>query len=291
MPGEYDEGLDNDQGNPEVEKSARALGWVPQDKFKGNPEKWVDAQEFMDRADNLMPILRENNRRLKADLLTRDTEIGTLKDKLQGMETAVEKLQRHYTDANKRAVENAKRQLKDELKQAREDNDVDAELEIQERLDAVRKTEQDLAEEDKKKKDPPPNTPEDKTDPEVKAWAAENPWFGQDKKKTKAFLRLGEDLRDDGLELTGREFLEECLRVYEEQYGEEEPEPKRRQISKVEGTGNGARGGKGKNSWGDLPKEAQQACLDDVDTLVGPNKKFKTVDEWKKEYVKIYYSE
>lgn len=273
--------------NPEIEQEARGMGWVPQDKFKGNPDHWVDAEEFVKRGQTLMPILASNNRRMKEELLSRDQKIDTLEQTLARTTQAMERLEQHYTAANKRAVENAKAQLKEELKQAREDRDVDAEFEILDKIKDVDKLQEEL---DKKPEEPAPKKDEPKPtlSPEVTAWMAENDWYNKDKTKTKHFNRVAEDLRDDGSELTGREFLEEAMRIYEETYGEGEA-PKR-PVSKVQATP-ARSGGASSKGYAALPPEAKAACDADAELFVGPNMKYKTIAEWRAQYSKIYFSE
>lgn len=269
-----------------VEQKALSMGWVPQEKFKGNPDHWVSAEEFVERGEKMMPILLANNRRMQAELSTRDAKIDTLSESLERALKAQERLEAHYTAANKRAVENAKLQLKEELKLARENNDVDAELDIQDRLAEIRKVEESEPAEDKKKeesKSPPTPT----LSAELQAWQAENSWFGQDKKKTKAFNRLAEDIRDEGeTDLVGRPFLDFVLKRFEES----QEEPENRPVSKVESSGP-RRGSGGSRSFASLPQEAKQACWDDAESFVGPNLRYKTMKEWEDKYASVYYSE
>lgn len=49
----------------DFEKEARAHNWKPQDEFPGDPAKWVDAETFMRRADEIMPLMREQNKDLR----------------------------------------------------------------------------------------------------------------------------------------------------------------------------------------------------------------------------------
>ena len=64
-----------------------------------------------------------------------------------------------------------------------------------------------------------------------------------------------------------------------------------RPASKVEtGSNRGSNSSRGTGrSFADLPSDAKQACWNDVDDLVGPDKTFKTKSEWEKEYTRIYY--
>lgn len=273
---------DDGQVNNEVETEARSMGWRPLDEFKGDPEKWVDAQEFVERGKHVLPIVLENNKRLQRDLSTRDRKIDTLQKKLDDAFTAIEKLEKHYSEANKRAVDNAKRQLREELKQAREDNDVDKEFEIQDRIADL-----DRASQAPEKTVTKPTTKSDEVDTEFAAWVKDNNWFDVDKKKTKEVVRIAEDLREEGSELTGREFFDECVRVWEERNAP----PKGRTTSKAESPMTRTPRGNGKKSFADLPRDAQEACLADADTFVGPGKRYEKLDQWKAQYASIYFSE
>jgi hypothetical protein len=264
----------------EVQEEAKGMGWVPLEQFKGDKDHWIDADEFVERGRAIMPILLANNKRLQKQVSTQTTEIGTLQQNLHSATVAIEKLEKHYTEANRRAVESAKVQLKAQLKEAREDNDVDAELEIQDKLNLLNNI-----------KDTTPTTkPTEKPvskDPVWDAWVAENPWFDVDKKKTKEIVRIAEDLRDDGTELTGREFFDECVRLYEEKQDPESGRP----ASKVEGSQPRGGSGRGGKSFADLPADAKRACHEDADDLVGAGKRFKTLKDWETQYAKIYFSE
>lgn len=290
---------DTDQGNGPDEatiKEAREMGWTPKEQFKGDPEKWVDADEFVERGQHLMPILRKTNERLKRELKDRDTRIDTLTTEVQNVRGTLDRLDAHYSAANKRAAEQAIASLKNQIKEAREEGDVDKEVEVLRQIglaqDEVRKLEDEAEKRKKEKENPDPNkgktkdTPRDGLDPKLQEWQDENPWFGTDAKKTKQFNRIAEDLREEvGDELVGVPFLKKCEALWEEQFGDNPPPDKT-------DTGNrsgGGQGGDGKvKGWNQLPKEAKDICMADVPMLVGPDKKFKTVGEWQAEYVRIY---
>ncbi len=48
-----------------IEQEAHNLGWVPLDQWRGDPEKWTDADTFVKRGKEIMPILRKNNEALQ----------------------------------------------------------------------------------------------------------------------------------------------------------------------------------------------------------------------------------
>ena len=46
------EGDESDEiEQPDTEDKARALGWRPETEYKGPKDKWVDAEEFVKRAE------------------------------------------------------------------------------------------------------------------------------------------------------------------------------------------------------------------------------------------------
>lgn len=274
----------SDQENFEIQ--AREMGWVPKDQFKGDPEKFVEAKEYVERGEHFLPMLRANNRRLKDDLLTRDKEINTLKQTVADVQKSMNVMRTHYDESVKQQVAQAKKDLAGQIKEAREAGDTDLELSLLDQMSDLRETEKQ-AKKDAEKKNESGNQPEVKnpTQVEFEAWNKDNPWFGgesiEDRKRTKALIRIGEDLRDEGDTTVGRAFMEKCVEVLNEQSGETKTE--RRPSSKVESGNSGARGSAGR-AFDKLPKEAKDACHADNERLVGKDKLYKTVAEWEDAY-------
>lgn len=277
------EQLDDGGVADQYEQEASELGWVPLEKFKGDESKWVDAETFVERGKQIMPILKKNNERLRTDLLKRDTEIDTLKSSLGAMQGTLGRLESLHNEGLKRALAEQKADLRRQLIEARRDDDPEAELDIQDKIDA---TDAQIAEAAKPIIQPVVQDPADSgLSPDFIKWKSENEWFGEDKKKTKLILRAAEDLRDEGETLTGAEFME----LAAERAFKTEALPGN---SKVEG---GSPRGSGSpvraKGYSSLPKEAQEICMQDAENLVGPNKKFKKVEEWQTYYAKLYHGE
>ena len=269
----------------DYEADALEMGWSPEDKFKGKKENWVSAKEFVERGEHLLPILKATNKRIKNDLLTRDQQIATLKEAVESSQKAIKALQKSYTAATQKEVEQAKKDLRAQIVSARELGDTDTELDLVDKMQALRNAETEAKE----------DVVEDKTptvSPDFKAWQKENPWFGNnddlaDKKRSRAIIRIGEDLIEDGETLRDRPFLDKCLSILEERESGKTPAQKRTP-SKVEGGNSGGRGSSGGGGFGSLPKDARDICHEDNDTFVGPGKMFKTVKEWEDHYYAIY---
>lgn len=283
----------NDEGpSPEVISAAREMGWKPLEEFKGNQDKWVDAETYVERGEHVLPILRADRDRLKRDLLTRDTKIDTLTKQLDVQRALIQDLGDNFTKAVEQRIADQRATLKEQLKEAEEDRDVGEALRIRDQLGELNEAEKEAKAKQAETK-AKLNPTSDSTDPELsddfKEWHADNDWFGKDKKRTKALNRIAEDLRDDGDKTTGREFMDKCLELLEEsEGGATDRAPK----SKVE-SGN-ARGGSRSSeerSYASLPSDAKAACEEFAEALVGPNKTYKTKAEWQKAYAKTYYGQ
>lgn len=278
-----------------VLKTAREMGWTPKEKFRGDPNKWVDAETYVERGEHVLPILRADRDRLKRELLTRDEKIGTLTQQLTTTASIVKDLQGHFDTKLQAELAAQRKSLKSQLKEAVEDRDVDAELEIREELDQLTTAEREAAERAKKNKDklttptPTDGDPQPKLSEDFMAWQKDNPWYGgkgaDDRKRTKAIMRIAEDLRDDGEESTGREFMDLCLEELEKAEGSSG----QRGTSKVEGGNPRNNGGSQTGSYGSLPAAAKAACEEFAQDLVGEGKVYKTLKEFQTYYAKTYY--
>lgn len=271
----------------DYEGKAREMGWVPQEKWTGDPDKWTDAETFVKRGEEILPILRANNRRLQDDLLTMRNQNDTLAQQLEATRKIVQGLEGKFNESLQRQLKEQRATLRASLREAVEDRDVDRELELRDQLDELSEAEKKSKAE--AKKDPPEpvdKNPQPKFHGDFNRWKADNPWFdgtsAEDRKKTKAVVRAAEDLRDEGDTSQGYEFFNKALARAEEQLGE-------RPVGKVD-SGNSRSGAQPSvKGFSSLPKEAQEACMADADEFVGEGKLFQSVDEWKKYYTDTYY--
>ena len=53
---------------PSAEDEARNLGWRPESEYKGKPEDFISAKDFVERGKTIMPILQANNAQLQRQL-------------------------------------------------------------------------------------------------------------------------------------------------------------------------------------------------------------------------------
>jgi len=275
-----------------IEQEARALGWVPQEHFKGDQSRWVDAETFVERGHTVMPILKANNKRLESEVDRLRGETARLQQLFAASQESIGELQKVHMDNTKAAVEKARRDLLQELKAAKEDGDVAREVELTDQLADVKAQQKalDAAAAAPRQQAPKPQEPQnDAMHPDFKAWTQENPWFGTDERKTMRAMGIAQELRSDPEfdDLKGREFFDKVLDVMNERTGGGRPS-----TSKVSGSrpsGGGA--GSAKKTYADLDAEAKAACDKQAKKLVGEGRAFKDVESWRQYYTNMVFGE
>lgn len=288
-----DEAETSEQEAPgrDYENEAREMGWQPQEKYKGDPGKWVDAQEFVERGEHILPILKANTNKLRSELLTRDQELAKLRTSVEASDKAIKAMRKHYQESQQREREQARSELIQQIKDAKLLGDVDSEVDLMEKLQALHEgVEKGEESETPTETKQGPKTGETQLSPEFLEWKQENPWFEntsnpEDMKRTRKLVRIAYDLRDDGDTTQGKAFFEKAVSVLNEREG------KGTRSSKVESGGVPSGGRTGGRTFDRLPKEAKDICHEDNNMFVGPGKMFKTVKEWEDHYASIYNSE
>ncbi len=256
---ETDESEQGEQPDPEMESRARRLGWAPKDDFRGNPDLWVDAATFVQRGEEVMPILKATNRKLEG-------KIGELEQTLKDFAD-------HHTKTQQRMYQKAIRDLKVEQRKAAEEGDVS-------RFDQIEQQVQDVVKDATSGKPNGAATDQQaKVDPVAKEWAQDNRWFREDPELGNFAATYHETLLKTKPGLTLEENLQEVTKATKRAYPEKFSNPKRNGAQTVEGNpGPKSKGGKG---YSDLPAEAKAAC--DRFVKQGLMKK--------EDYVKDYFTE
>jgi len=274
---------------PEQQKEAEAMGWIPPTRYKGEADRFVDADEFIKRGETVLPIVKEQNKRLRAELDTVRAESRSVAEALAQATKAINEIEvRHSVDKQK-AVEAAKREVKAQLRAASEAGDHEGVAELTEKMVELNAA----TEEPPKKLTTPP--PAAAIPQEILDWGVENSWFNTDRAKTNLALGIAEELRAKGETSTGRAFFDKVAEITNRRYRSDDdiapPTPK--VDGGRNGSGNGGTGSEPRNSksFASLPAEAKAACDADAKQFVGANKQFKTQAEWRNRYAEIYYQE
>lgn len=243
-----------------IETEARANGWVPESEWRGDnkPAKFLTAQEFVERGQTIIPILRSQMERERKDFATR----------LERMEKMHEKReQRIRKDAEDRiaALEARKEAY---VKQGGEDA-----------VAAVKQIDKAIGE----LKDDTPDTPA--ADPEhvtkvINAWTAKQSWWGDKMARAYAMEHSTEIGRADP-SMT----IEENLRQTEAEVREKFPNLFKKAGANghapVDGGGEYPASGQKEGLASKLSKEAREQARKDVAAGL-----YKTQEDW----AKVYFS-
>jgi hypothetical protein len=276
----------------EVETRARTMGWMPKDKFvaEGQPEaKWMSAEDYVARGESIMPILKANNKKLADRLSKTETELQSTKQLLTAAGEAIEELKNFRSTLAKDKVKEQKAQVLTALTEAKKSGDTDAEVKLTDQL-----TEVNAALKEAEKPAPAAKPTATTQAPELseasKSWMRDNPWFGQDQRKTGLAMGLSNEWKAQGKQTGTQEFFDyvdqEINKIFDQNA------ERRGAASKVSSTNNSGGEGEGRTNGGrtfaDLPPEAKAACDRSAAKLVGKGLAYKTKDDWRKAYVEQY---
>lgn len=249
----------------EVEAKALKMGWTPKDEFKGDPAKWRPAEEFVERGENMLPIV-------KAQVKRQEKEIAELKESMR-------QFGEYHTKTEMRAYERAVADLKAQRAAAIAAGDGEGFDRVDEQLTALR---QEVETRERNKQAPK----ETELNPEYIEWESKNPWI-KDKDMEREATKVGENLIALGAKETGSDFLDRVKDAMKLKFPEKF-ENKRRETAPSVESGSPARRGGGK-SYADLPADAKAACERMAKNAYSD--KPKELAAFKAEYVKNYFEE
>jgi hypothetical protein len=251
-----------DEVSPEIEAEAKRMGWTPKDQFKGDPDKWRGADEFVERGRNMLPIVR-------ATVKKQEREIAELKQSMK-------EFGEFHTKTEQRAYAQALADLKQQRADAIAAGDGVAFDKVDSAIDDLKK--------DIETKGKPAKT--DDSDPVFDDWKIKNKWL--DDPKMEAFGNSAANyLRSIGEKSTGADFLELVTKEVKAKFPDKFENPRRSSAPSVEGGAPAARSG-GK-SFADMPAEARAAC--ERMARNGYADKPKEAAAFKAEYVKTFFAD
>lgn len=261
-------GSDNggDEAQQQLEARARQMGWTPKDEFKGDPAKWRDAGEYVERGEREVPLLRAQNRRLEA-------KIGELS-------TTVREMGDYLSKTEQRAYDRALADLKQQRKEAIAAGDGDAFDKVD---DEIKKLERDVATKAIQKAE---KANDSGADPVYAEWESRNTWL-KDAELSDYAEFAAKKLRAGGEKATGAEFLDLVAAKVKAQFPAKFTNPRRESAQAVEGAAPARRSG-GK-TYADMPAEARAACDRMAKNGFAGNEKAQAV--FKADYVKQYFEE
>lgn len=167
--------IDGDSTSPEMrdfEAEAKAMGWTPKDDFKGDDKRWIDAETFVKRGEEMMPILKAQNKKLRQDM--------------DDLKRQMKKAADHFSKAEERAFQKALAEIDRKHAEAVEVGDVAG---ARKAVVEMRELEKDFSSEVPAAAEP---TDQKQIAAEFQAWVEANDWYGADDAKTRyADLQAG----------------------------------------------------------------------------------------------------
>ncbi len=267
---------------------AKQLGWADKDAWKGNPDHWVDARTFLDRGRHVLPIVQENNKRLKGEVQLLREQLATSNASIQAANAAIEALQESHDKDVQEQVEAARAELKEQLAEASRDGDHKQVAELTDKLTQLNAADKAAKDDGKEDKKPAPGA---QVAPDILAWNARNSEFVADPRRMALAQVEAVRLRQEGETSIGAAFLDKVAAKVDEILGA----PRKGGTGKVEsgngGSGRGSNGGgsSGAKSYSDLPADAKTVCDRMAQRLVGPNRAHKDLNSWRASYAKQYF--
>ena len=271
--------------------AATERGWLPKEQFRGDPEKWVDADVFLERTETFVPFLRKERERLQTEIAARDSQIAELSNAVKAANAAIDALQEAHEADTLEQVKQAREQLKGELAEASREGDHDRVAEITEKMTELGAAEREAKsrEDEGDKGGKSVETP--KIPPEAIAWIERNKDFTSNVRLMALANTVAAELRSKGDRRVGDAFFDAVRSEVEKFVG---TNPNRGGDGKgASGNGGGGRSNTsgGGKSYADLPAEAKAACDRQAARLVGPNRLHKSIESWRASYSKQYFGE
>lgn len=269
----------------ETQKRAEKMGWIPPDRYTGPAERFVDAAEFIERGETVLPIIKARLAEERETTKQLNARLAAAEEAIAKSTKALEEIELRNSVATQKAVEAAKAQVKAELAKASEAGDHEAVAELTEQM-----VELNNAPPPKEKEPPKTETPPG-VDPVTKAWIEDgNEWFVKDRRRSALAIAIATEMRDAGDKRVGLPFLNS---IKEEVFKTLPTREAAEHVDKVDGGGrNGSEGDSrgGKKGYAALPADAKAACDADARQFVGPGKKYKDLATWRADYANIYFS-
>ena len=239
--------------DPAIENRARIQGWVPKEDFRGDPSLWRPADEFVRRADEMMPILKSVNRKL-------ESQVGTLTKKLTDTQGMIEKMVKVQSKYSEDSYNTAIADIKTQKLKAVEDGNIDMYQRLEAREALISKPESVHV-------DPKPNENHmESMHPDVQQWVNDNStWFGKDPELTDYAVYLGEQLKNskDPSAMPGNEaqFCQKVKERVQKTFPHKFANPNQNITTIDESSTRGVTPpSKTGKTWNDLPQDARQHC-------------------------------
>jgi hypothetical protein len=245
----------------EAVEEAKRMGWVEQEKFKGDPDRWVEAEKFVERGKNELPIMRERQKKA-------DSNIKNLNNKISKMSDTFKEFRNYAEKREQSAVDKAVKDITAKQRVAVEDGDTPAFDKLEEEKTSLLQEELTV-----------PEINDDIMEEELQAWVGDgNEWFYDDKELGDYAAHMSPHIAKK-TNATGAAFFDEVKKEVMLRFPDKFKKPQKAAPPELESGTEQAPPAKGKQTYANLPADAKAACDDFVNGIPGFTKE---------EYLKSY---
>lgn len=253
----------------EIEEKASKMGWVPQEEWKGDPEKWRPAEEFVERGENIVPIMRE-----RIDKLEKELEVISKLNKSE-----LKKVRDSAYEQAKKEYEKELSSLNREKFEAIQEADVEKYQQVEGKILKLQKPEE-------------PQEETSQVNPVFEDWNKKNTWYAPDlsdigdadETLTLFANAIAGKIQADKPNLPPEQFFAEVEKRVRAEFPHKFDNPKRKEPAMAE-TGHQS-APKTKKTFSDLPDEAKRAYTRTAERLKRQGREYS-----KEEYAKAYFEE
>jgi len=249
------------QTSDEIEQEARSQGWRPLEEWKGPEEQWVDAETFVQKGREILPIVQ--------------AKYNTLEEKYSKLQKTLERLNKTNESMLKRQQDYYIEQIEKARNEAIEEGDVDAVKAADDKIKQVRDSYQEEQAE------------ESEEHPAITDFVQKNPWYGNDKAMTAYANAISTEIAQNHPQASPEERLEILRSEVRNEFPHKFQTTRKKTPPQVEGASASSRPRKAKKGTYDaLPKEAKEACERQINMIPGLTK-----EDYAREYFAQYPEE
>lgn len=232
----------------EASIKARRLGWLPKDEFRGDPERWRPAEEYLARGETIMPLLQKDNDRLHGRISNLEREIRETRE-------AAGELRDFASKAEERAYDRARKEIQAKIEAAAANADPATVRHEMANLDQLEKDHKPAPKKDT-------NSAAPQIDPEIQSWINQEHWYSKDRTLNAFATDVFGELERSKPGMSTADRLAETKRLTQEKFPEKfgTGNSKREARAAVSEPHTASPRKKNGKSYEDLPDEAKKAC-------------------------------
>jgi hypothetical protein len=250
----------------DAETRARRMGWIPEAEWDDSgmdrrPRKFLSADEYVEKVETDLPILRERNRfldqtvsKLETKLTEATSTIKSTNDRVGELGELVESLHEQNIEVGRRAYEQAKRDLESAKRRAVAEADEETYDAAERRLKEIEQY-KPVEKPPKQEKKPDPQPAQDAVPPEAVAWVNKNQDIWNDRAMNATATAYHADNLAKGMTMT--ESLEKLRDQVRTEFPHKFANERRNDPPAVSSTSPPKRGGS-KETFESIPADAKQ---------------------------------